>query len=455
MENEGMDKFVYLPVETMHRELASKLLLACHAAERGFKVLMGWDEAVFGLLRRASEDKEFKRGIPNGVMLYNGLSDGEFNQILTYRKAGAVIFSMSEEALKIGDWVQEKDDVKSSISDDTLSLAHTVLCWGDIHKKVFSHFFPQGRGRMEIAGNHRYDLYKPQYRPFFAGKKEELQKKYGKFFLVNTNFGVSTKEDIDFKVANNVFHMSSTDENYAYKFRKILNARFLKREKLLALMDEILINFPDYNIILRPHPTEDVAVWKSLLADFKRTYVVKEDIAASWMSAAQAVLHMGCTTGSEAICLDVPSICYQPFSLPFEKNSVMSHGISCQKNSEVLDALSKITKSESIHSKQDYEKLQSNIDNYKGDLSSSRIVDLLENMDWEKDVVRTSLPLGIQKRAVVNRSPKATSRRLKNKFPGTSLDELKRNITVFSKLSNGRFDGVSTQQVGEQLFIVE
>ena len=53
-------------------------------------------------------------------------------------------------------------------------------------------------------------------------------------------------------------------------------------------------------IIVRPHPSEDIAVWEKALKGMKKTLVIHEGPISPWLDASMGLLHRGCTTAIEA-----------------------------------------------------------------------------------------------------------------------------------------------------------
>ncbi|NIP25517.1 MAG: hypothetical protein GWN94_14440, partial [Phycisphaerae bacterium] len=68
---------------------------------------------------------------------------------------------------------------------------------------------------------------------------------------------------------------------------------------------------PDYNIVVRPHPTENQEIYHRIAAQCDRVRVTNEGNVVPWLMATRVLLHHGCTTGVEAYAMGVPSISYR------------------------------------------------------------------------------------------------------------------------------------------------
>jgi hypothetical protein len=82
-------------------------------------------------------------------------------------------------------------------------------------------------------------------------------------------------------------------------------------EDFLRLIPDLERAFPDYNIVVRPHPTENQEIYRNVAAQCHRVQVTNEGNVVPWLMATKAVIHNGCTTGVEAYTMDVPAISYR------------------------------------------------------------------------------------------------------------------------------------------------
>jgi hypothetical protein len=69
--------------------------------------------------------------------------------------------------------------------------------------------------------------------------------------------------------------------------------------------------FPDYPIVVRPHPTENRNVYEDIANHCRRIRVTNEGNVVPWLMAANVVIHNGCTTGVEAFVMRVPAVSYR------------------------------------------------------------------------------------------------------------------------------------------------
>jgi hypothetical protein len=83
-------------------------------------------------------------------------------------------------------------------------------------------------------------------------------------------------------------------------------------EKLQALLATVARTDAFDRIVVRPHPSEKHDTWREWARPHERIEIIYEGSANSWMLAADAILHTGCTTGIEGVLLDHPVLSFTP-----------------------------------------------------------------------------------------------------------------------------------------------
>ena len=296
-----------IPVENQVRELDAKLLLACFAAERGFPVVLGSRGYVHYKMAT----------IPRGVYLAKSMRQLSDKMFRIIRLLGHDIIAWDEEAL-----VHPPDETyfPLRLSPVTVPLVSHLICWGQENADLlrrYPHLPPTTP--VHVVGNPRGDMLRPELRGYFAEEVEALTGKYGKFILVNTNF-----IDVNpFMPGLGLFRSEPGNGErprlgQAGKGMTLPFATGLRDHKqailesFLQLIPALHRAFPDYTLVLRPHPSENPDIYQQLAT---RCAAIKIDNSGNiipWLLACKAMIHNGCTTGAEAYLLRVPAISYLP-----------------------------------------------------------------------------------------------------------------------------------------------
>jgi hypothetical protein len=157
-------------------------------------------------------------------------------------------------------------------------------------------------------------------------------------------------------------------------------------EAFQQLIPSLELAFPDFTVIVRPHPTESQEIYRQIAARCSRVVVTNEGNVVPWLLAARALVHNGCTTGVEAFVLRVPSVSYRAkvnedydcgfYRLP----NLLSYQAFALE--EVLTTLAKILTGELGAA--DGDERRALVDRYlaglEGPLACERIVDVLDEI---------------------------------------------------------------------------
>ncbi len=184
------------------------------------------------------------------------------------------------------------------------------------------------RRKSAITGNPRGDLLRPEIRVYYDNEAEKIREQFGDFILINTNFGMVNAYHVDMNIIPPNFNNGNNNElghgNSNELGRRVISmgldrasAEELHQHKYSIFKDfQLLIPklekaFPGYNIIVRPHPSENQKVYQDIAAECERVEVTNEGNVVPWLMAAKAMIHNGCTTGVEAFAIDTPALSYR------------------------------------------------------------------------------------------------------------------------------------------------
>jgi surface carbohydrate biosynthesis protein len=295
-----------VPVENQVRELDAKLLLACVAAERGLPSILGPKREV-----------EFRiASFPRGILLSKSLRIGNRKFFPVSRRLGHEMVAWDEEAL-----VHLPAEIYFSrrLSPAGMKYVSHLFAWGDDNAELW-HQYPNlpAETPIHVTGNPRNDLLRHEIREYYQHEANHIARTYGDFILINTNFNHVNA----FYPGQNLFQpvkapgeiadfgqaARGMPRAYAEGFRDHKQAVFEDFQKLIPLLEK---SFPDYAIVVRPHPTENQAIYHSIAQRCQRVNVTNEGNVVPWLMAAGVLIHNGCTTGVEAYVMRIPAVSYR------------------------------------------------------------------------------------------------------------------------------------------------
>ena len=166
-----------IPVENLVRELDSKLLLACVAAERGFPCIIGSRTEVDFHVARFSRGIYFSKSMtPKSTLMF---------QIL--RLLGYEIAVGDEESLV---YFSPEHYFSRRMSRYALKHVSTLFAWGDDNVELLRKYPWYSGTAIHAVGNPRVDLLRPELREFFEEDVSRIRERFGKFVMINTNFSM-------------------------------------------------------------------------------------------------------------------------------------------------------------------------------------------------------------------------------------------------------------------------
>lgn len=300
---------IYLHAEVSTRELDSKILLAVLAASKGHQVII-------------SDLNGIRKGLLNGL-----LSPGIFHtKSLTPNDEkigihnllvnnGFKITSIDEE----GGLLEKgySDFAKTRYSEQSINQASAIFGWGDEDTGSLKKIYSKYSDKIYKTGSPRVDLWRSKFSKYWNLPYMNLSKP---FLLVSSNLYLANFQkpfyewggfkSIKFKKGKNYFQ---TDPllfkkqffNAAEDYHKLVS--FIEAINHLAKLNN------GFDIVLRPHPLENVEAWKKYLNGIPNVHVIREGSINSWVNNAFAIMHNSCTTALEATVSNKPLITYIPF----------------------------------------------------------------------------------------------------------------------------------------------
>jgi surface carbohydrate biosynthesis protein len=232
------------------------------------------------------------------------------------KKLGHQIVAWDEEALV---HLPPETYFSRRLSPVAMAFVSHMLAWGQDNAELWRQFpqLPDGV-EIHVTGNPRNDLLRPEIRHYYEETVGELRKRYGDFILINTNFnhvnafypGLNLFVPND-KPGGEPRHgraAKGMTREYAEGLRDHKQAIFEKFQQIIPAVEK---TFPKYNIVVRPHPTENQEIYRQISSQCERVEVINEGNVVPWLMATKAVIHNGCTTGVEAYVMGVPAISYR------------------------------------------------------------------------------------------------------------------------------------------------
>jgi len=290
-----LKKNLFLPIEIKHREFFSKLFLASYAIKSGFRVYIGSSDSIFRLIKTKKQK--------GGIFFYKG--GLELNKILELKKKCDHFVVLDEEMAS--QKYNYAEVAKARIWPGTEKFISRYYVISKFGYKASRNVFTEMKDRVRCTGWPRVDLWKKENSYLFKKETELIKKKYGKFILFSSDFTYNSRRIINDKI---IFAKNSNWKSLRDK-EKIISTN---SEKILKEYNHFLKILLDYDkikglpqIIIRPHPTDDLDAWYEFSKKVKNIKVIYKGEITPWINASSGLLHRGCTSSVQAFMSGTPS----------------------------------------------------------------------------------------------------------------------------------------------------
>lgn len=368
---------IYIHLEIAARELDSKLLLAVLSASRGHRVMIS-DMAGFNI---GLKNKLIKPGIFFTKSLTPSKSKIKYHQNLINK--GFVITSIDEEHGLLED--DYKLFAKARFSDETIKQASAVFAWGPKDSKDLKELFPEYSFKIHETGSPRVDLWKTNFFDYWKVPKKIPKKP---FLLIASNLPLANNTNALFEIVKSekkAGYYLRDPSLFKEKFTNIIEDYRLLYDFIQAI--EYLSKYSKgFDIVVRPHPVENVECWKTFLQDIPKVHVVREGSISPWVKNSFAVMHNGCTTAIEATISKKPVLTYVTFE---QKNTRMlganKIGIRIESPEDLLKKVNELFENHKLIDKIKYEKdisqtIPQLMYSDSNDLSAQKIIRIWESL---------------------------------------------------------------------------
>ena len=290
---------LYLPIETRHRELLGKTLLAAKAVDRGWRVFIGGVEMF----------DHMEEILAPGLLIVNNIPDTKAALLGRLKNIGYRVADLCEESII---YPEAEDYIARKVGVRSLEFTDIILATGTRSERDIRTYRSAATGKLVVTGNPRFDTLMPHLRTVYDDDARKIQERYGQFLFVTTNFSAANP----FKPGLDVVAVLQRDGKLATPAQADLKRRQVAYKArhmrgLQTMLAEVAGASVFDRIVLRPHPSENHDVWRRWASPLN-IEVQYEGSANPWMVAADMVLHPGCTTGIEALLLDRPVASYVP-----------------------------------------------------------------------------------------------------------------------------------------------
>ncbi len=331
-----MKKILYLPIEIKKRELLPKLFLGLRALDKGFNFVIGNKTSIFAATNFFGP----------GIYFYKSMNFNDTNHIKNIKKKNNIYIVHDEESGVTHSTSKTLNNfINIRSSEENLKLIDRFYTWGNFDHKAWIKKYPRYQNKFKMTGSPRLDLCIPRINKYFLSDEiKEIKKKYKKYILFISS-GISS--DVELK---NIFKQDKFFFRYKNKIEKLNRVEQMKNLRKyfvnsINLINCISKNFNNINIVVRPHPNENLKDWRKEINQFNKNVILDssdKDIA-SLIKNSECVIHNSSFSGIQTSLLNKPTIVFSPKKINLNKRSFPNKlGIKANSEKEVCQLIKKL-----------------------------------------------------------------------------------------------------------------
>jgi len=354
---------VFIPIETISRELDAKLVMANELLDKNTICFLGQHDMIDSI------SCFFKNGVYIGKNIFKTYFPADMSIYKNYKKNHHSILWLHEEGGiypgEPNDWIVNLNEL---LDASCLHGDDEILTWGDFQK---DHYKKNSSVQCFSVGSPRLNLKKNDLLRKLINKFNRVESK--DFILINTNFSVANYiSNIDY-VFKELMH-GHDDLKEQHKVIQMYAEEKRNFSYFIEIISELAVNYPNEKFVLRPHPTEGVDTYISAFSIYPNVTISKEYTAVEWIEKSKVLIQNGCTTSIEAYLLGKKVINFYPFESKTLINITRDIGVDTKNYEELESAIF----SKDLHAFHDSNidsfQISNLIDNLKSDYSNSYLI---------------------------------------------------------------------------------
>lgn len=357
-------KIIFITIESVKRELDSKILLALKALKKNYRVVIGQKSGLYSAIKYFN----------SGIVILKSFGPRNTSQIDFLKQNGFKLVSNDEELILAMDF---QDKIDTRMNNENLKKLDLLLAVGEksdypVIKKNLNILMKN----VFISGNIRLELLKKKYRKLLEKDSFDIKKKFGNYILLLTGFARINKFRENFQIDytyNRIVEANIDPESYhIYLAEQQIR---MQRESLLQtlkFLDNFEKNFPDKKILISPHPNERLDFWRNYIKKrkFKNIFLNSDMLSASYpiINSCELLITTNSTSILEAFFLEKKSInLLGKESRPSEIELLKRISKVVRSHEELIETVKDLGNNENQH--QTNEELKE-VKNYKTDFDS-------------------------------------------------------------------------------------
>jgi len=297
-----MFKSLIIPLEIQTRELEPTINLVIEALKKNWIVFLGQKQQIF----------PFIKSLPRSVWYLKSIVPGEHSLIKKIYDSKHLITTLDIEGLIPANMV---DTYKQRYSIENIKKVKKIFFWGNYHYKNFKKTFKKiNNNKLVITGSPIADEWIETFSNFKKKEKKQI--------LIISSFGfANTKtKKLNLRMAldnikiKNIESKKTDDFKFSKKIRDYIKLDYEAHKEaylsFLRLIPKLCNKFKKYKIVLRPHPNDNVNMWKKYLKEYDNLKIDNYTKQSKQIIESKAIIHFNSTMSVQSSLADKNIILY-------------------------------------------------------------------------------------------------------------------------------------------------
>ncbi len=281
---------ILVPLEIKVREINSRTFLISKIINNtNFDIVIGEKSKVYNL---------FKHN--DGMYLLSKGGPKPFFQFPKKKYKKNYIGIVDEEGPIMN---MDRNEKNSRLHDYIIKNIDDYFFWGDKDLFTSKKYFKKYTNKINNFGHPKFDICKKENIKFYEKEIKNIKKKYNKFIFIPFSHNpdqIENKKKYTIHSYNIKKNLDKTLKNY----KEFLNNDKKNYIKLINFTEELAEQNPNLNIIVRPHPRQNIdLVKKRFKKNLPNIKVIYEGVITPWIESCELYIHSGCTSFLEAASL--------------------------------------------------------------------------------------------------------------------------------------------------------
>ena len=148
-------------------------------------------------------------------------------------------------------------------------------------------------------------MFDAKLRTVFKKKVEKIKKEFGEFTLICGSFSFVNHftKDLNYLEVLKSQKVIKDDDDER-RFLKYCEYNKQSFNNFVYLTQELSKKYKNHNFIYRPHPAENIEVYKEKFKNFENIFIESDNTLIEWIIASKCIVHSYCTSSIEALLVD-------------------------------------------------------------------------------------------------------------------------------------------------------